>query len=146
MIALHAVLGHDPVRLRSALPTGTSRLGTSGSRSPGCGGVRVRLAYRSACATALDRPGAAEAARAGVEQAYDRLEAELGDNEYLVGDTFTVADLTAAALFYPAVLPPEGPDLPQPTESLMAFRAEQEVRAGFRWVQGVHSRHRGSSP
>ena len=37
----------------------------------------------------------------------DRLESELGAGEYLVGDCFTVADLTAAALFYPLVLPPD---------------------------------------
>ena len=52
---------------------------------------------------------AADYARIKVERALDRLEAELGDDEYLVGDSFSVADLTAAALFYPLVLPPEGP-------------------------------------
>ena len=33
------------------------------------------------------------------------------DGEYLVGDRFSVADLTAAALFYPLVNPPEGPQV-----------------------------------
>ena len=47
--------------------------------------------------------------REKVLAAMDRLDAELGDKEYLVGDRFTVADLTAASLFYPLVLPPEGP-------------------------------------
>lgn len=86
----------------------------------------------------------AEEARERTLAAFDRLEAELNGNEYLVGDSFSVADLTAAALFYPAVLPPEGPNMPQPTESLMAFRAEQEDRPGYRWVQKMYSEHRGS--
>ena len=45
--------------------------------------------------------------------ALDRLDDELGGGEYLVGDRFTVADLTAAALFYPLVPPPGGPAAPR---------------------------------
>ncbi len=41
--------------------------------------------------------------------AMDRLEAELEPSGYLVGEQFSVADLTAAALLYPAVMPPEFP-------------------------------------
>ena len=52
---------------------------------------------------------AAALARTKIVAALDRLEAELGSNEYLVGDSFSVADLTAAALFFPLVLPEEGP-------------------------------------
>ncbi len=52
---------------------------------------------------------AAEVARGKIVAALDRLEDELGSDEYLVGDSFSVADLTAAALFYPLVLPDEGP-------------------------------------
>src|SRR5262249_57363516 len=51
----------------------------------------------------------AEEAFAKVLAAFDRIESELGDGQYLVGDQFTVADLTAAALFYPLVLPPARP-------------------------------------
>jgi glutathione S-transferase len=74
--------------------------------------------------------------------ALDRLEAELGENGYLVGERFTVADLTAAALFYPLVLPPEGPvrmDVPQPVSELRDSLAE---RRGFRWVTEMFARHR----
>ena len=42
----------------------------------------------------------------------DRLEAELDGREYLAGDTFSVADLTAAALFTPLIRPPERPFMP----------------------------------
>ena len=47
----------------------------------------------------------ADEARTRVVAALDRLEAELGGRDYLVGDAFTVADLTAAALFYLLVSP-----------------------------------------
>ena len=71
---------------------------------------------------------AAQEARAKIDEGLDRIEAELGDREYLVGDSFTVADLTAAALFYPSVLPDEGPQLPSPPPSYAEFRAEIEDR------------------
>jgi glutathione S-transferase len=85
---------------------------------------------------------AAELARRKVKAALDRLEAELDDGEYLVGDSFSVADLTAAALFYPLVLPPEGPELPPPPEALERFREPLEDRPGFRWVRWVFAKHR----
>jgi glutathione S-transferase len=91
---------------------------------------------------------AARAARTAVLGALDRLEAELArDSEYLVGDSFTVADLTAAALFYPLVLPPEGPrNLSEPPKGLVRFRADLEDRRGYRWVESVYRRHRRASP
>ncbi len=64
-------------------------------------------------------------------------------NPYLVGDRFTVADLTAAALFYPVVLPPEGPvDARLMPESLLRFRASLEDRPGLRWIEDMFHRHR----
>jgi glutathione S-transferase len=88
---------------------------------------------------------AASRARVKVVEAFDRLEAELGDAEYLAGDRFSVADLTAAALLYPVVLPAEGPqsgvDAPEPYER---FRAPLKERRGFRWVAELYRRHRRS--
>jgi glutathione S-transferase len=81
-------------------------------------------------------------ARERVVAALDRLEAELGDRHYLVGDGFTVADLTAAALFYPLVLPPEGPDVPPPPAALEAYRAPLKERPGYGWVEQIFRRHR----
>jgi glutathione S-transferase len=78
--------------------------------------------------------------------ALDRLEQELDGREYLVGERFTVADLTAASLFYPLVLPPEGPRLPEPPEPLERFRAPLEGRRGFRWVEEIFHRHRKPAP
>ena len=87
--------------------------------------------------------GRAEEAREKVLAGLDRLEAELGDAEYLVGGRFTVADLAAAALFYPLVLPPEGPiavtELPEPLERV---RDALRDRRGFRWVEETYRRHR----
>jgi len=87
---------------------------------------------------------AAERGRVKVLAALDRLEAELGDGDYLVGDVFTVADLTAASLFYPLVTPEEGP-LPADEESAAGFerfRAPLEERRGYRWVEEMFRRHR----
>jgi glutathione S-transferase len=86
---------------------------------------------------------AAEIARGRVADALDRLESELGSNTYLVGERFSVADLTAASLFYPLVLPPEAPRaISDPPEAFRAYRAPFSERRGFRWVEEMFSRHR----
>jgi glutathione S-transferase len=89
---------------------------------------------------------AAERARGAIVAALDRLEAELeaSEGDYLVGDGFTVADLTAAALFYPVVVPAEGPlpaEQPRPP-AFDRFRESIADRRGFRWVQEMFRRHR----
>jgi glutathione S-transferase len=88
----------------------------------------------------------AEQARGQVVVAMDRLEAELQASEYLVGDGFTVADLTAAALFTPLLAPPQRPYAP-PTLAgpLLTLRAELSARAGGTWVEQMYRRHRGES-
>jgi glutathione S-transferase len=75
----------------------------------------------------------------------DRLEAELGGAEFLVGRRFSVADLTAAALFYPLVLPPEGPWHPIRTAAFEEFQSTVRERPGFRWVEDTFRRHRGGA-
>ena len=85
---------------------------------------------------------AAERSRHAVIAALDRLEAELDGNQYLVGGRFSVADLTAAALFYPLVLPPGAPDLGDPPEGFQRFRQPLEGRPGFQWVADVYRTHR----
>jgi glutathione S-transferase len=84
----------------------------------------------------------AELAKAKVLAALDRLESELGGGDYLVGDSFTVADLTAASLFYPLVEPPQGPSLPPAPEALERFRAPLADRPGYQWVAEMFRRHR----
>lgn len=85
-------------------------------------------------------------AREAIVAALDKLEAELeqGKGEFLVGDSFSVADLTAASLFYPLVVPPEGPlptDLPRPP-ALERFRESLSSRRGYRWVEETFRKHR----
>jgi hypothetical protein len=48
-----------------------------------------------------------DADRAAVNAALDRIEQERRGGAYLVGDAFTVADLTAAAMLSPLLQPPE---------------------------------------
>ncbi len=95
-------------------------------------------------------PKAAELARNKIVAAFDCLEEELAANggEYLVGERFSVADLTAASLFYPVVLPPEGPaatDAGAPA-GLEAFREPLKERPGYVWVEEMFRRHRKPAP
>ena len=89
---------------------------------------------------------AADAARRDVLAGFDRLEAELdaAGGEYLVGERFSVADLTAAALFYPVVTPPEGPQIlpADPPAGFAAFQDSVSDRPGFKWVETMYARHR----
>jgi glutathione S-transferase len=90
---------------------------------------------------------AAVAAREGIVAALDRLEAELeanGGGEFLVGDSLSVADITAASLFYPVVGPDEGP-LPTDSPTPPAFESFKDTireRRGYVWVEGTFRRHR----
>jgi glutathione S-transferase len=89
---------------------------------------------------------AAARARDAILAALDKLEAELeqDEGEFLVGEGLSVADITAASLFYPVVLPPEGPldsSLPRPP-ALDRFRASLSDRPGYRWVEETFRRHR----
>jgi glutathione S-transferase len=108
---------------------------------------RPTAAYARAYTALRFRAGnaeAAERARAKVLAALDRLEAELGDGDYLVGESFTVADLTAASLFYPLALPEEGPIPPgQPSaRGFEAFREPLLERRGVTWVTETFRHHR----
>ena len=88
--------------------------------------------------------GEAEAAaRQAIVAALDRLDSELDGREYLAGDSFSVADLTAAALLYPLVLPPEGPGyvttLPA---SAQPFLDELRPRPAWAWAERTFARFR----
>jgi glutathione S-transferase len=132
-------LGKDPERfaelMKQAAPGPLARFG------------RASAAYARAYTTLRFRAGSAreaERGRAKVLAALDRLEAELGEGEYLVGEKFSVADLTAASLFYPLVLPEEGPlEADSPTaRGFAAFREPLLERRGVQWVKEMFRCHR----
>ena len=72
---------------------------------------------------------------------------EIQPSGYLVGDSFTVADLTAAAIVAPAIAPEQFP-YPQPQRGHPLFA---EIRNAFAesgllaWAYGIYARHRGHS-
>ena len=77
--------------------------------------------------------------------AFDLIESRVRPSGYLVGDRFSVADLTGASLLAPVVMPPEYPDAPWkravPAE-LEALRESLSRREGYRWVLEMYRRHR----
>ncbi len=104
----------------------------------------LRTAMRRAMA--IDAEGAARGWRKTLA-ALDRIEEEIGPSGHLVGDEFTVADLTAAALMFPLVRP-AGTQYPLPDpwpEPIESDRASIADRPGFRWVEEIWRRHRGAS-
>jgi glutathione S-transferase len=89
------------------------------------------------------------ASRAKISAAMDRLEREISSSGFLVGESFTVADLTAAALFYPVAHPPEYPyptladhDVP---DSWRQFLDSLAHRPGGQWIADIYRSHRGRS-
>jgi glutathione S-transferase len=138
LLAFHE-LGKDPERFEAVI----ARTTPGPLTSIGAGAVAYARTY-TGLRFGVKSEEAAEVARGKVLAALDRLEAELGSNEYLAGDSFSVADLTAASLFYPLVIPDEGPlpeEEPLP-RGMASFRAPLEDRAGYQWVEEMFRRHR----
>lgn len=92
--------------------------------------------------------------RLSVERAFERIDFvgrlfadELQPSGYLVGDAFTVADLTLAALCAPAVAPEQFP-YPQPQRHHPLFDVVREALGTHGlvdWTREIYARHRGSS-
>jgi len=85
--------------------------------------------------------------RATVAAALDRIEQERNGRAHLVGDTFTVADLTAAALLGVLVQPPEiqyplRVGLPK---YLQDYRATLLPHPVVQWAVGLYRQYRGRS-
>ena len=95
------------------------------------------------------RPDRVMQSREVVRAAFQKIEAEVGPGGYLVGDSFTVADLTAASILSPIVVPPEFPYIKlrpdERTAQSREFRDSLRDRPGFRWVEDMYARHRGTS-
>jgi glutathione S-transferase len=85
-----------------------------------------------------------ERSRQALTAALDRIESERNGGEFLVGDSFSVADLTAAALLYPLAWPPEYPyEIPKPPPSKFLDSLHDHPAVG--WIGETYRRHRGSS-
>ncbi|MDQ3933688.1 MAG: glutathione S-transferase N-terminal domain-containing protein [Actinomycetota bacterium] len=77
----------------------------------------------------------------------ERFQAEVGPDGYLVGDAFTIADLTLASLVSPVVAPEQFP-YPQPQRGhpLVAPVVEAIAESGMAdWARSMYARHRGES-
>jgi glutathione S-transferase len=91
---------------------------------------------------------------AGIELAWEKLRAggerfaaELQPNGYLVGDGFTVADLSVASIFAPVVAPEQFP-YPQPQRGHPVFadlRATLDDYGALEWTREMYVRHRPPS-
>ena len=85
--------------------------------------------------------------RANVAAALERIAREWQPGGYLVGNEFSVADLTAAALLAPALQPAE---LQYPLavalpDELLKYQAELTRHPAGQWALGIYRRHRGVS-
>lgn len=124
---------------------------TFGVRQP-----RARMAlYRAAfpvtrrvmCRAMRVYPDEVEASKRALRAAMDALEASLQPSGYLVGDTFTVADLAGAALLSP-LIDPELLHHVSPATKPAAWQAWADTLRGhgaLDWAEGMYRAHRGAS-
>jgi glutathione S-transferase len=92
-------------------------------------------------------PATVAVAEERLAAAGERFGAEVQPSGYLIGDRFSVADLTLAALLAPIVAPPEFP-YPQPHcdhPRLAPLRAELTRHGLLEWTREIYARHRGTS-
>ncbi len=88
-----------------------------------------------------------EAGLTRTEEALDFIAEQTAAEGYMVGDKFSVADLTAASLVMPTCFPPELPfniDPPYPTE-MDDWLSRWRDHPGTAWIRRMYYRHRGSS-
>jgi len=85
--------------------------------------------------------------RTSIAAALDRIEQQRQGREYLVGHTFTIADLTAAALLGPVLQPPEVqyPMRVQLPSCVKQYRASVLKHPASQWAAGIYRLHRGPS-
>jgi glutathione S-transferase len=91
---------------------------------------------------------AEEAALVRTREALDFVARESSGSGHLVGGQFTVADLTAAALLGPAVMPSGTTmDLPEPRPApVRAWLARWHGHPGASWVRAQYRGHRRLPP
>ena len=86
----------------------------------------------------------ARTAQEKLEAGFDRIESERVGGDYLVGDRFSVADLTAAALVAPVLLPPGFPWRPRAGLHPGIARLQEELgrHPAADWIRRTYERHR----
>lgn len=133
----HHTLPHDDATVDAVLPdAGPAKRGMLRASAP----VAKKLVRRD---YGVDQDRADEALD-GIRAAIDLIESELGAGDYLVGDAFSVADLTAAALLTPLFAPDGRPWAPKTlVPGLQEIREELEARPGGAWVHRMYELHRG---
>ncbi len=115
--------------------------------------LAVRLAYRASypLAKGLIKKGNGVTDQASIDRAYeltaaifDDIAERVADTGYLVGENFSIADLTAAALMAPAVNPGDCEmTRPEPMpESIRRFLARWADHPGSAWVRAIYAKHR----
>jgi glutathione S-transferase len=108
----------------------------------------VRILWPVAMLSASRRyrfyPEDVEEAREKLVAALDRIESESRATGYLVGSSFTVADLAAAALLYPIAWPAEV-QYPYPEAPRTGFMASAEGHSAVEWIREMYRCHRGTS-
>jgi glutathione S-transferase len=86
-----------------------------------------------------------ERSRSAVNSLLQILDKTVENRDYLVGEQFSRADLSAAALLSPVILPEEHPyyhaAIKLPNE-LMEFRQSLEDRPSYQWVKNIYQKHR----
>lgn len=142
LLAWHDLTGDEPGEgmrpvAAAALPERLRNVRVLRSALTVYGKAYVRLRFRVASDERAARASAA------ILSAFERLERELDGREFLVGDRFTVADLTAASLFYPIVLPPEGPQiLSSQAPAFARFAEPLRARPGFAYIARMFAEYR----
>jgi glutathione S-transferase len=95
----------------------------------------------------LADPRAVEAAARRTAEALEFVVKESGPEGYLAGDSFSVADLTAASILAPAADPPNSPMYkPRPIPpNTRAWIERWADHPGSEWVRQIYAKHRPAS-
>jgi glutathione S-transferase len=146
--------GHDMRRvgfweLRKDLDYGLDFMTTDQSRiRASMGKLRLRVAFPVVWSYMNRRydftDAAVERSRETLAAGLDRIEAESDGGDYLVGGSFTVADLTAAALLYPLVWPAEF-QYALPEARRWEYLEPMRDHPALDWIRETWRRHRGNS-
>ncbi len=147
-------LGH-PVRAAAFLqPLARDPNWIAGFAASGLGDLQQRVFSAIApvfCNIYRSRHGitaaTAESGRVKVAAVLDRITEETQPSGYLVGDSFSVADLTAAALLASILgVPDLEYPLPEPIPaSILEYRQSLAAHPSAMWVHDIYRRHRGTS-